>query len=62
MASLDLDKEGCFACNRKERVGGQPLLKCGGCELARYCSKECQAKDWREGGHKQICKTLAAKV
>ncbi|KAH8699392.1 hypothetical protein GQ44DRAFT_744204 [Phaeosphaeriaceae sp. PMI808] len=61
MSSLDLDKEACFTCDRKEGLGGQPLLKCGKCKVARYCSKECQIKAWTEGEHKRICKTLAAK-
>lgn len=25
------------------------------------CSKECQKKHWREGGHKEACAALAAK-
>jgi hypothetical protein len=25
--------------------------------MARYCSKECQRKDW-EMGHKAVCKTF----
>ncbi|KAF8177571.1 hypothetical protein K438DRAFT_1978550 [Mycena galopus ATCC 62051] len=24
-----------------------------------YCNKECQAKDWKQGGHKQACATIA---
>ena len=27
---------------------------CGRCKKV-YCSKECQIKDWKEGGHKQEC-------
>ena len=26
---------------------------------ARYCSKSCQSVDWKERGHKTICKRLA---
>jgi hypothetical protein len=31
------------------------MNKCSGCRQAHYCSKECQRKDWKEGGHKQVC-------
>jgi hypothetical protein len=37
-----------------------PLAKlCSRCRVARYCSAECQAGDWR-AGHKAACRTLAA--
>jgi len=29
-------------------------LKCGKCREVSYCSKECQAKDWK-AGHKVTC-------
>jgi len=32
------------------------LKKCAGCKRARYCSKECQEKDWSE--HKLLCDQL----
>ncbi|VDB84330.1 unnamed protein product [Peniophora sp. CBMAI 1063] len=28
------------------------------CAEARYCSRECQRKDWKLGGHRQRCKRL----
>lgn len=28
---------------------------CGGCNTTKYCSKECQARDWKEFQHKLIC-------
>ena len=28
---------------------------CGGCKRARYCSKECQAFDWKVYEHKLVC-------
>ncbi len=31
------------------------LKKCAACKMARYCSKECQKKDWYDG-HKRTCK------
>ncbi|PPR01050.1 hypothetical protein CVT24_000604 [Panaeolus cyanescens] len=37
------------------------LKTCIGCQTVRYCGKECQAKDWREGpyAHKKLCKIMA---
>lgn len=32
--------------------------RCKGCKVVRYCSKECQEKDWKAGEHKQKCKDL----
>ena len=31
------------------------MQKCGGCQYVGYCSKACQAKDWKKG-HKEVCK------
>ncbi|KAG2489975.1 hypothetical protein HYH03_011604 [Edaphochlamys debaryana] len=35
------------------------VKRCGGCEAARYCCRECQAAHW-EVGHKRECRTAAA--
>ncbi|KAK4541986.1 hypothetical protein LTR36_007186 [Oleoguttula mirabilis] len=43
----------CGACTAEEGKGGSPLLQCGRCKTQRYCSKECQRKDWR--AHKVGC-------
>ena len=58
-------KEGkCFTCGKENEkltaggVGDGGLLKCGGCRFAEYCSKECQVKDWKAGGHKKLCAAL----
>ena len=34
------------------------LQKCSRCRPARYCSKECQKRDWKYGHHKEICNAL----
>lgn len=31
------------------------LMTCKGCGQARYCSRECQKLDWKEGRHKLRC-------
>jgi hypothetical protein len=36
-----------------------PAKRCSRCLVARYCSAECQATDWR-AGQKDVCRALAA--
>jgi hypothetical protein len=50
----------CAVCHRKPGDPGVPatLKLCGGCRTARYCSSECQRKDWTMG-HKGLCKTFS---
>lgn len=38
----------CTFCNLASR------FRCGKCKDSRYCSKECQSKDWKN--HKNNCK------
>jgi hypothetical protein len=47
----------CAVCHRKPGDPGVPatLKLCGGCRMTRYCSTECQRKDWKMG-HKEVCK------
>ena len=33
-------------------------MRCGGCRVRWYCSKECQVLHWKGGGHKQECQAL----
>jgi len=58
MKKNDLDyKKICGNCNKLEKSNkDSKLLKCGGCKIQYYCSKECQVKDWKE--HKKICKRM----
>jgi len=46
---------GCALCGKHNA----PLRKCGGCELIRYCSPECQKTHWKEV-HKAECKAVQA--
>jgi len=43
--------------SKKQLVNGAANA-CAGCRVARYCSKACQAKHWKQ--HKPVCKALAA--
>lgn len=54
--------ERCSVCARS----GIKLLDCGGCdsgdrERAKYCSKDCQRKDWKNL-HKHICKSSKSRL
>jgi hypothetical protein len=44
----------CRVCHKKENKNGGSLLKCGGCQEAKYCSVDCQRADWKT--HKKVCK------
>jgi hypothetical protein len=43
-----------LACSQTSGEGGATLSKCSRCQEARYCSRECQIKDFPR--HKQVCK------
>jgi hypothetical protein len=45
----------CSGCGR-EFV---QLRKCSVCRQAAYCSRECQVRHWKEGGHRRECAQLA---
>lgn len=57
LASLKLKKGSCFRCDKRK----DSLLRCGGCKLAEYCSKECQKEDWKGGKHKIMCPLMGKK-
>src|SRR4051812_40903427 len=42
----------CFTC-KKESETGKPFMVCTKCGIARYCTKECQKRDWPT--HKLLC-------
>ena len=33
---------------------------CSACRAVWYCGTACSHADWREGGHRRMCKALAA--
>ena len=60
-----------FACNNPEcdcldgplelgLVSHRAQVVCGGCGVARYCSRECQEQHW--GQHKRVCKALGEQM
>jgi len=44
----------CDTCCRVH-ASASTLKSCGRCYAVRYCSKECQLKDWTDGGHSRQC-------
>ena len=43
------------SCQYHHEKPPTPLLMCKGCGKAKYCSRECQKLDWKEGRHKLRC-------
>ena len=50
-------KKTCWQCKTNKNVS---LQVCGKCNVASYCSRECQVAAWRIG-HKFACKSLHTK-
>ncbi|KAI0367439.1 hypothetical protein BV20DRAFT_1037768 [Pilatotrama ljubarskyi] len=46
----------CHCCERDETAGKDALKRCSACKLTRYCSTECQRKDWPR--HKVACRMV----
>ena len=49
--------EFCDSCNTQIVKPVDTLLRCSGCKVACYCSKECQAANWPD--HKGWCKAAS---
>ena len=43
----------CNFCKKTKKVGEKAFSSCARCRAVRYCSSECQQKDW--GTHKDAC-------
>ncbi len=48
----------CRACSRMSPPDGPVFKQCKGCHAARYCSRQCQLKDWPK--HKPLCEATRA--
>lgn len=47
----------CMCCEKKPSDDIDVVLfRCSRCKRVAYCSKQCQAKDWKV--HKQFCDTI----
>lgn len=46
----------CFYCLQATQ---RPLQSCAHCRVAKYCSRTCQASDWKELNHSGECKILS---
>jgi hypothetical protein len=53
---VKLNERLCQTCGIQGVVGA-----CKQCHLAYYCSRECQRKDWVEGGHRKECGDVMAR-
>eukprot|EP00550_Attheya_septentrionalis_P001288 CAMPEP_0198285566 /NCGR_PEP_ID=MMETSP1449-20131203/4823_1 /TAXON_ID=420275 /ORGANISM="Attheya septentrionalis, Strain CCMP2084" /LENGTH=404 /DNA_ID=CAMNT_0043983023 /DNA_START=102 /DNA_END=1316 /DNA_ORIENTATION=+ len=51
----------CVGCGKVHvhGVSDKPTKRCSKCQSANYCGRECQLKDWEDGGHKKRCKAIA---
>lgn len=59
-APLPQDVLAKLECARCEAVCA--TLRCGGCGVARYCSKMCSRSHWKSGGHRNDCKVLQGRA
>lgn len=44
---------GCLVCGAERKKNGGLLMRCANCHRAKYCSADCQKKDWTM--HKRMC-------
>ena len=55
----DLEDVECANCHRQPEKGLE-IKKCTWCRITRYCSKECQKKDWLF--HRFACDLVAKQI
>ena len=46
----------CAQCKINQLKLSKPLLTCSRCQIAKYCSADCQRKDWPS--HKKVCRKV----
>ncbi|KAF8186137.1 hypothetical protein K438DRAFT_1973504 [Mycena galopus ATCC 62051] len=49
-SSLACDNTECNKIFEKSK-----FKRCAGCKYMSYCSRDCQKRDWKEGGHREEC-------
>jgi hypothetical protein len=54
------DMKMCRHCNKLETLDLAKLMKCQRCKETYYCSKDCQAADWKS--HKKTCKERNSEI
>lgn len=59
---LILINNGAYCCWCNMSLGRTEVKECNGCSRMTYCSKECQKKDWLNGGHNLTCNKDPAEV
>ncbi|KAK6983994.1 hypothetical protein R3P38DRAFT_3292910 [Favolaschia claudopus] len=55
------DGYGCRRCDNPGcTVSQKPyqFKRCAGCHKKYYCSRDCQARDWKHGGHREECRSV----
>ena len=52
----------CQRANCERLEDGAAFHRCGRCKQAYYCSRDCQARDWKDGLHKKHCGKLSKLV
>ena len=55
LIQCEYDPKSCSCCKKSESL--VQLKNCAGCKTAKYCSKDCQVKDWMKN-HKTHCKEI----
>lgn len=53
-----LNPQRTFICKVCSTSRSERMNKCDQCKNVYYCSRACQKKDWKEGGHKELCKHI----
>jgi hypothetical protein len=53
-------RKGCIYSQQSGDTSHRTLRRCSACQRVSYCSKDCQAKDWK-AGHRHACKTIGEK-
>lgn len=60
----------CLGCSKSAMTSKVPFMACSRCKAVKYCSKECQVKDWKGMGngptsprkHKDVCNDLRCDI